>query len=82
MLTSAIKGYSGILAKVEKGICARNRSGASSALKRRHKKLAGQNSWYKQKTRDEDEGEPETERVKPRKTDEKGTTRSEKEFST
>ena len=68
VLTSAIKGYCKILYKVQSGLCRRNRSGASSWLTRRHKRLVGQATWFKSKERENEKGEKQSGRTEWKRT--------------
>ena len=68
VLTSAIKGYCKILYKVQRGLCRRNRSGASSWLTRRHKRLVGQATWFKSKERENEKGEKQSGRTEWKRT--------------
>merc|ERR1711954_146269 len=63
--TSAIKGYTRILDKMRRGDCPRNRPGASSSTRRRHKGLAGQNNWYKCQNQEQEEEENQNFNVRP-----------------
>merc|ERR1712081_71251 len=68
VLTSAKKGYCKILYKVQSGLCRRNRSGASSWLTRRHKRLVGQATWFKSKERENEKGEKQSGRTEWKRT--------------
>ena len=47
VLTSALRGYQGILQLVDQGKVKRNRFGKATATARRYRKLLGPSTWYK-----------------------------------